>query len=88
VILAGAKIQEGLSVAPREVILCGLPGLILKFFSPDILEGTGFATVEELSFHPEFEERMEKAFRTAKEKYPSLRVVVIDRKGIIIGDSG
>jgi cobalt-precorrin-5B (C1)-methyltransferase len=88
VILAGAKIREGLSVAPREVILCGLPGLILKFFSPDILEGTGFATVEELSFHPEFEERMEKAFRTAKEKYPSLRVVVIDRKGIIIGDSG
>lgn len=87
-ILAGAKLREALSAAPREVILCGLPGLILKFFSPGILDGTGFSTVEEFSLHPEFRDRMEQAFRSAKEQYPALRVVVIDREGKIIGDSG
>lgn len=88
VILAGAKIREALSAAHGEVILCGLPGLVLKFFLPDILEGTGLATVEELSYHPEFEERMQKAFLIAAENFPDLRVVVIDRDGTILGDSG
>jgi hypothetical protein len=31
---------------------------------------------------------MAAAFRKGKECYPALRVVVIDRRGIILGDSG
>jgi cobalt-precorrin-5B (C1)-methyltransferase len=87
-VLAGAKLREGLSCADGDVVLCGLPGLILKFLDPGILDGTGCMTVEELSGMPEFEQRMAKAFRNGKERYPGLRVVVINRRGIILGDSG
>ena len=87
-ILAGAKLHEALSGADSDVVLCGLPGLILRFLEPGILDGTGCLTVEELSATPEFEQRMAAAFRKGKERYPTLRVVVIDRRGIILGDSG
>ncbi|NYT20218.1 MAG: cobalt-precorrin-5B (C(1))-methyltransferase [Methanomicrobiales archaeon] len=87
-ILAGAKLAEALSAADGEVVLCGLPGLILRFLDPGILDGTGCMTVEELSGRPGFERKMEGAFHTAKERYPGLRIVVIDRKGVIMGDSG
>jgi cobalt-precorrin-5B (C1)-methyltransferase len=87
-VLAGAKLAEALSGADGEVILCGLPGLILRFLDPGILDGTGCMTVEELSATPVFEQRMAAAFRKGKECYPALRVVVIDRRGIILGDSG
>jgi cobalt-precorrin-5B (C1)-methyltransferase len=87
-VLAGAKLAEALSCADGEVILCGLPGLILRFLDPGILDGTGCLTVEELSGTPEFEQRMARAFRNGKERYPGLRVVVIDRNGIVLGDSG
>ncbi|NYT17477.1 MAG: cobalt-precorrin-5B (C(1))-methyltransferase [Methanomicrobiales archaeon] len=87
-VLAGAKLHEALPGADSDVILCGLPGLILRFLDPGILDGTGCMTVEELSSAPEFEQKMAEAFRKGKECYPGLRVVVIDRSGIILGDSG
>ena len=88
VILTGAKLQEALSVAPVDTVLCGLPGLILRFFDPEILDETGCLTVEELSVRPEFDQRMVAAFQKARSRYPALRIVVIDRRGMILGDSG
>jgi cobalt-precorrin-5B (C1)-methyltransferase len=88
VILAGARLREALGAAQGEIILCGLPGLILKFIYPEILSGTGCATVEDLAGRPQFPERMQEAFHRGKRLYPRLRVVVIDRKGTVLGDSG
>jgi cobalt-precorrin-5B (C1)-methyltransferase len=88
VILAGAKLREALAVAPEGTVLCGLPGLILRFLDHRILDGTGCLTVEELSLRPEFEEKMAVAFSKGRSCYPSLRIVVIDRQGLILGDSG
>ncbi len=88
VILAGARIREALNAAQGEVILFGLPGLILKFLYPEILDNTGCSTVEDLTDQAEFEVRMKEAFRRGKKLYPLLRVVLVDRKGIILGDSG
>ncbi len=88
VILAGAKLKEALAVAPEGTMLCGLPGLILRFLDPGILDGTGCLTVEELSLHPEFEEKMAEAFCKGRSRYPSLRIVILNRRGLILGDSG
>jgi cobalt-precorrin-5B (C1)-methyltransferase len=87
VILAGARLKEALDAACGEVVLCGLPGLILKFLYPEILAGTGCVTVEDLTDQPLFEERMQEAFRRGNMMYPGLRVVVLNRRGIILGDS-
>jgi cobalt-precorrin-5B (C1)-methyltransferase len=88
VILAGARLREALDAAQGEAILCGLPGLILKFLYPEILAGTGCITVEDLTDQPIFEERMQEAFRKGNAMYPGLRVVILNRRGIVLGDSG
>lgn len=88
VVLVGKHLKRGLEAARGEVILCGLPALILKFIDPAILEDTGHATVEELSVSPHFSAIVEGALRTFKERFPHARVVIVDREGRIVGDSG
>lgn len=47
VVLIGSDISRGLKAAKGEVILCGLPGLILKWAFPGILKDSGYLTVQE-----------------------------------------
>lgn len=84
VVLVGGKIREALQVAHGEVVLCGLPGLILKYISPAILEGTGCVTVEEMRGTGEFAPRMEAALEQFSEQHPNIRVVLIERDGTMI----
>ncbi len=58
--LVGNRIGEALGCARGEVILCGLPGLIMKFINPEILSGTGYATVEELSLSEGWQKVMQR----------------------------
>jgi len=88
VVLVGKHLQKGLDEARGEVVLCGLPALILKFIDPAILEDTGHDTVEELSVSPHFPAIVEGALCTFKERYRRARVVIVDREGRIVGDSG
>jgi cobalt-precorrin-5B (C1)-methyltransferase len=87
-VLAGAHIEAAIAAARGSVILCGLPALILRFLDPELPGTTGFATIEEFSLQPEFSERMLAAFAKGKEKYPGLRIVIVDRNGTVMGDSG
>ena len=86
VVLAGSKIGQALSAAQGEVILCGLPGLVLRFLRPDILSSTGYQTVEEYVATPEGITMMKKIL---EESVPEgVRVVIVSRDGEIMGDSG
>ncbi|MBN2734003.1 MAG: cobalt-precorrin-5B (C(1))-methyltransferase [Methanomicrobiaceae archaeon] len=89
VILVGKYMQKGIEAAAssKDVILCGLPALILKFINPRILEGTGYSTVEELSQSPQWNKIISDNLSGYKKKMPGLRVVLIDRNGKIAGDS-
>jgi len=86
-ILVGGKIGEALAAASGDVILCGLPALILRYIDPDILAGTGFETVEELSGSPGFKALAVARLRRFRQKYPHIRIVLVNRKGAIIGES-
>jgi cobalt-precorrin-5B (C1)-methyltransferase len=85
IVLVGGKIREALQVAHGEVILCGLPGLILRYIDPTILEGTGCATVEELRVTGEFVSRMKAALIQFSQQHHNVRVVLIERDGTVIG---
>jgi cobalt-precorrin-5B (C1)-methyltransferase len=87
-VLAGARLEEALGAARGDVILCGLPGLILRFCDPEILSGTGCVTVEELVPEPVFPERFDRAVISLHKRYPGIRIVCVDRSGRVIGDSG
>jgi cobalt-precorrin-5B (C1)-methyltransferase len=87
VILIGGKLREALDAAHGKVTLCGLPALILRYISPDILEGTGFPTVEELAESPGFPRIAAAAFREFRNIRPDVTIVLINREGKVIGES-
>jgi len=87
VVLVGGKIKEALDAAKGEVILFGLPALILRYINPHILDGTGYATVEEFAGSPAFSPAMQSSLAVFKKGYPRVRVIMVNRDGAIIGES-
>lgn len=87
VVLAGSRISEALEAAHGDVIICGLPGLVLKWGNPDMLKGSGFATVVEMIEVQAQNPRIQQAFDMAVKKAKGARVVVVDRDGTVLMDS-
>jgi cobalt-precorrin-5B (C1)-methyltransferase len=87
VVLVGGKIKEALDAAKGEVILFGLPALILRYINPHILDGTGYATVEEFAGSPASHPAMQSNLTVFKKEYPRVRVIMVNRDGAIIGES-
>ena len=79
IVMVGNRILEGLDAAKdkSEAIVCGLPGLILKWIDPDILHGSGSLTTQEL---------IDRNPADAKEESPSVRIVLLNRDGSILRD--
>ena len=89
VVLVGSRISESVKhTVEKDVILCGLPGLILKWGNPKILEETGFLTVSELvKTNPSYEV-IDATLQKIKTKYPKLRIVLLNKDGSILRDTG
>jgi cobalt-precorrin-5B (C1)-methyltransferase len=87
IILIGGKLKESLDAARGEVTVCGLPALILRHINPQILDGTGFPTVEELAASPQFSDILTVTLGQFRVTRPRVTVVLINREGKIIGES-
>jgi cobalt-precorrin-5B (C1)-methyltransferase len=87
IVLIGSRIAEALVVAHGKVLLFGLPALILRFINPDLLDGTGYATVEEFAASSGFQPVMQSSLATFKKEYPHVRVVLVNRDGTILGET-
>jgi cobalt-precorrin-5B (C1)-methyltransferase len=87
VILIGGKLRVALDAARGDVILCGLPALILRHINPEILAGTGYPTIEELAASGRFPEILAKTLAEFRNLRPRVTVVLINREGTIIGES-
>ena len=87
VILIGSDISRGLAAARGEVILAGLPGLILRWAIPGILKGSGYLTLQEMvednPGNPLIDRALERAVQISGK-----RVVLFNRNGTILRDSG
>lgn len=86
-VLIGNNIGTALGCASGEVIIAGLPGLIIRFIWPDVLEGTSCPTVEELMYRPEHEDRIIHALGMYRSRFPGVRVVLFDRDGRVQHDT-
>ena len=87
VILIGGKLKDALDAARSDVTLCGLPALILRHINPQILNGTGYLTVEELAGSPQFSALLAETLRKFRRIRPQVTVVLINREGRIIGET-
>ncbi|HIH44627.1 MAG TPA: cobalt-precorrin-5B (C(1))-methyltransferase [Candidatus Methanoperedenaceae archaeon] len=87
VVLMGSGFSRGLGIA-LETIICGLPGLILRWGAPDILDGTGFSTVQELVDADPESRRIDDALEKALRKAKGARIVLLNRDGSVLRDTG
>jgi cobalt-precorrin-5B (C1)-methyltransferase len=87
IVLVGSRIGEALGASTGEVVLFGLPGLILRFINPDLLDGTGYETIEEFAASSAFYPAMQSSLAKFKNEYPHVRVVLVKRDGRILGES-
>jgi cobalt-precorrin-5B (C1)-methyltransferase len=86
-VLVGNNLATALACASGEVVIAGLPGLIIRFICPGILEGTTCPTVEELMYHPGYEDRINSALELYLARFPGIRVVLFDRDGRVTYDT-
>ncbi len=86
VILIGSDISRGLAAAKGEVIICGLPGLILKWANADILKNSGYLTIQEMidanPENPVIDQALDEAVKVSGK-----RIVLLNRNGTILRDS-
>lgn len=86
VILIGSDISRGLAAAKGEVVICGLPGLILKWANPDILKNSGYLTIQEMidanPKNPVIDLTLDKAVRVSGK-----RIVLLKRNGTVLRDT-
>lgn len=87
-VMVGSRLDEGIQAARGETIICGLPGLILKWAVPDILESTVFNTVQEMIDNNRENPLIDMALAAVVEKSNGARVLIVDRDGNIIRDTG
>jgi len=88
VVMVGNMIPEGLDSAKVkiEVIICGLPGLILKWIDPDVLRGSGSLTTQELIDRNPADARIDRTLSAAKEDARGVRIILLNRDGSILRD--
>ncbi|MDR2943479.1 MAG: cobalt-precorrin-5B (C(1))-methyltransferase [Methanosarcinales archaeon] len=89
IIMVGSRISEGIdaAVSAEEIVVCGLPGLVLKWGNPDMLKGSGFATVVEVIEQDPTNPLLKRAFDMCVKKGKGARIVVVDRDGLVLADS-
>jgi cobalt-precorrin-5B (C1)-methyltransferase len=88
VVLLGNQLDRLHLREGQESVLCGLPALILKWGTADILEGTGYGTVAEMVEREPDHPRIEEAIRAVRVKLPETRIVLLRRDGSILRDEG
>lgn len=86
-VLVGSRIGPVLSQTKGEVILCGLPALILKFMNPDFLVDSGYGSVEEMIGSELFYQRATETISMFCRSHPQVRIVLLDRTGGILMES-
>lgn len=86
-VLIGSKLDL-LRTRSGETVLCGLPGLILRWAEPELLNGTGYATVAEMIEREPDHPAIERALENLRKMLPGTRIVLIKRDGSIFRDTG
>ncbi|MCL7414970.1 MAG: cobalt-precorrin-5B (C(1))-methyltransferase [ANME-2 cluster archaeon] len=87
VVMVGNRIDEGIKVSGGKTVMCGLPGLILKWAIPDVLNGTGFNTIQEMLENDPTNPIIDRALEAAVKKAGGARIVLLDRDGGIVRDT-
>ncbi|MBN1323660.1 MAG: cobalt-precorrin-5B (C(1))-methyltransferase [Methanotrichaceae archaeon] len=85
-VLLGSRLDLLRLRPEQDSVVCGLPGLILRWALPDILQGSGYATVGEMAQTDPGDPAIDRALDRLRGRLPKTRIVLIDRIGRVIRD--
>jgi cobalt-precorrin-5B (C1)-methyltransferase len=86
VIMVGQKMLEAVVGAENEVVVCGLPGNIIRAVIPHVLEEFDRSSFDDLAASDRWNEILDRVFGLYRAVNPKVRILMLDRTGKILGE--
>jgi cobalt-precorrin-5B (C1)-methyltransferase len=86
VVLVGKQMMEAVTGAKGEVVVCGLPGNIVRAVIPRVLEDHDCTTFDELTALNVWDEVVGRTFDLYRNVNPKVKLLMLDRNGKILGE--
>jgi cobalt-precorrin-5B (C1)-methyltransferase len=85
-IMVGKQMLEAVGGAANEVIVCGLPGNIVRAVMPQVLEEYDFSSFDELTVSDRWNEVLDQVFERYRAVNPKVKVLILGRTGKVLGE--
>jgi cobalt-precorrin-5B (C1)-methyltransferase len=72
--------------AENEVVVCGLPGNIIRAVLPHVLEESECSSFDDLASTEAWKGVLERVFKLYRDVNPKVRILMLDRTGKVLGD--
>jgi cobalt-precorrin-5B (C1)-methyltransferase len=86
VILVGQQMLEAVAGAQDEVVVCGLPGNIIRAVLPHTLEECECSSFDELAASNRWNGVLDRVFKRYRDLNPKVKILMLDRSGKILGE--
>jgi cobalt-precorrin-5B (C1)-methyltransferase len=86
VIMVGKKMLEAVGGAKDEVVVCGLPGNIVRAVMPQVLEEHDLSSFDELAGSDRWKEVLDQVFERYRAVNPKVKVLILGRTGKVLGE--
>ncbi len=86
VVMVGQQMLEAVAGAEDEVVVCGLPGNIIRAVFPNILEEYECSSFDELAASDRWKEVLGRVFERYRAVNQKVEMVMLDRTGKVLGE--
>jgi cobalt-precorrin-5B (C1)-methyltransferase len=85
-IMVGQQMLEAVAGAEDEVVVCGLPGNIIRAVIPHILEECDCSSFDELAASDRWKEVLGRVDELYRAVNPQVKILMLDRTGKVLGE--
>jgi cobalt-precorrin-5B (C1)-methyltransferase len=86
VVLVGPKMMEAVAGAEDEVVVCGLPGNIIRAVMPQALEECECSSFDELAASGRWKSVLDRVFGLYRAVNPKVKILMLNRTGKVLGE--
>jgi cobalt-precorrin-5B (C1)-methyltransferase len=86
VIMVGKQMLEAVAGAEDEVVVCGLPGNIIRAVMPQVLEESDCSSFDELAASDRWKGVLDRVFELYRAVNPKVKIMMLSRTGKVLGE--
>ena len=86
VIMVGQQMLEAVAGAKDEVVVCGLPGNIIRAVMPHVLEECECSSFDELAASDRWMSILDQVYGLYRAVNPKVKMLMLDRTGKAMGE--